>query len=601
MDIGTISLILMVALIALLAIGMPLGFASAVLAVLVLVLRFEPDLIFAPWTFGDGMLTAKPGSGALNLLQNKIYGLLTDYVLISIPLFIFMAALLERSGVAKTMYDSLSMWLNRTRGGIAIVTSIMAVIMAAMSGIIGGEVVLLGLIALPQMLRLGYNQNLAIGVICASGSLGTMIPPSIVLIIYGLITETSIKALFTASFLPGFMLASFIITYIVIRTQLRPEDAPLPDPVPGDPIGREKGGLFLALLNVLLVAGTALLCLRAGYIEFSGQNAANDGDPYSLASRWHFYMLGAVSLLSFAAVFLVFGAERSARSWALGKGLVPPIIVIGVVLGSIYGGITGITEAAGMGALAVFFIAVLLHYTTQEWIDLVRSRAARIAMTVGFVIALCIFIPMIFFPTTELVGEIRFAIVFIALFGAILRIEDMRDLLWDALVRTLKSTGTIIWVTIGAAALAGAYTVAGGPNYIANMIIGADLPTMGIILTMMLILLFMGAFMDWVGIVLLIIPVFLPIVLRLPIEEIGVFGQLEPHHVSIWFGVVFCMNMQVSFLSPPFGPAAFYLKSVAPPHISLTDIFKGFLPFIAIQLCALSVLLLYPPIIAILL
>ena len=222
-------------------------------------------------------------------------------------------------------------------------------------------------------------------------------------------------------------------------------------------------------------------------------------------------------------------------------------------------------------------------------------------MTVGFVIALCIFIPMIFFPTTELVGEIRFAIVFIALFGAILRIEDMRDLLWDALVRTLKSTGTIIWVTIGAAALAGAYTVAGGPNYIANMIIGADLPTMGIILTMMLILLFMGAFMDWVGIVLLIIPVFLPIVLRLPIEEIGVFGQLEPHHVSIWFGVVFCMNMQVSFLSPPFGPAAFYLKSVAPPHISLTDIFKGFLPFIAIQLCALSVLLLYPPIIAILL
>jgi TRAP-type mannitol/chloroaromatic compound transport system permease large subunit len=124
---------------------------------------------------------------------------------------------------------------------------------------------------------------------------------------------------------------------------------------------------------------------------------------------------------------------------------------------------------------------------------------------------------------------------------------------------------------------------------------------MGVILVMMVILLFMGAFMDWVGIVLLIIPVFLPIVLRLPIEEIGVFGQLEPKHVAIWFGVVFCMNMQVSFLSPPFGPAAFYLKSVAPPHISLTDIFKGFLPFIAIQLCALSVLLIWPPIVALLL
>ena len=124
---------------------------------------------------------------------------------------------------------------------------------------------------------------------------------------------------------------------------------------------------------------------------------------------------------------------------------------------------------------------------------------------------------------------------------------------------------------------------------------------MMVILTMMVIFLFMGAFMDWVGIVLLIIPVFLPIVLRLPIDEIGFIGQLEPSHVAIWFGVVFCMNMQVSFLSPPFGPAAFYLKSVAPPHISLTDIFKGFLPFIGIQLVALSVLLIWPNIIALLL
>ena len=146
---------------------------------------------------------------------------MTNYVLISVPLFIFMAALLERSGITRDMYSSLNIWLSRTRGGIAIVASIMAVIMAAMSGIMRGEVVLLGLIALPQMLRLGYNQNLAIGTICASGSLGTMIPPSIVLIT-GLITETSIKALFTASFLPGFMLASFFIVYIMITTRLDP-------------------------------------------------------------------------------------------------------------------------------------------------------------------------------------------------------------------------------------------------------------------------------------------------------------------------------------------------------------------------------------------
>ena len=173
------------------------------------------------------------------------------------------------------MYSSLNVWMNGTRGGIAVVTSIMAVIMAAMSGIIGGEVVLLGLIALPQMLRLGYNQNLAIGTICASGSLGTMIPPSIVLIIYGLITETSIKALFTAAFIPGFMLASFIIIYIIIRTQLHPDEAPLPEPEPGEPARASEKLLLFPVIS----HGAACwihdhaLCLRALFFTVTGQNA----------------------------------------------------------------------------------------------------------------------------------------------------------------------------------------------------------------------------------------------------------------------------------------------------------------------------------------
>jgi TRAP-type mannitol/chloroaromatic compound transport system permease large subunit len=122
---------------------------------------------------------------------------------------------------------------------------------------------------------------------------------------------------------------------------------------------------------------------------------------------------------------------------------------------------------------------------------------------------------------------------------------------------------------------------------------------MGVIMFMMVIFLIMGMFMDWVGIVLLIMPVFLPIVRKLPIEDIGFLGSIEPRYIAVWFGVVFCMNMQVSFLSPPFGPAAFYLKSVAPPHISLTDIFRGFLPFIGIQLLALSVLLIWPEIVTV--
>ena len=541
MDIGTISLVLLLGLMLLLAIGMPLGMASAILAVLVLVLKFEPMLLLDPTTFGDGLLTRKFGTGPLNILAQKIYGLLTDYVLISVPLFIFMAALLERSGIAKDMYASLNVWLSSVRGGIAIVTSIMAVIMAAMSGIIGGEVVLLGLIALPQMLKLGYNQNLAIGTICASGSLGTMIPPSIVLIIFGLITETSIKALFTAAFLPGFMLASFFIVYIIIRTQLKPDQAPLTEPEPGDPQGAEKWKLFGAFMSIIVGGFSAALLLRVLFFTVTGQNVFEEGvDDIAYGTAGYIPWFGAYTAISLALIFFAFGVERAKIGWEMGKGLVAPIVVIGVVLGSIYGGISGITEAAGMGVVAVLIIAVFR-------------------------------------------GEASF------------------DLVWESLMRTLKSTGTIIWVTIGAAALAGAYTIAGGPQYVADLIVGLDVPTMAILLLMMVILLFMGAFMDWVGIVLLIIPVFLPIVQRLPIEEIGLIGELQPKYLAVWFGVLFCMNMQVSFLSPPFGPAAFYLKSVAPAHISLTDIFKGFLPFIGIQILALSVLLIWPPIIEILL
>ena len=529
-DIGTLSVILLLSMFVLLALGMPLGFASAFLAAMTLIMKFGPDILFRDF-----------GRGPFSVLAQAVYRQMTNYVLISVPLFILMAALLERSGIARDMYASLNQWLSRTRGGIAIVTSIMAVIMAAMSGIIGGEVVLLGLIALPQMLRLGYNQNLAIGTICASGSLGTMIPPSIVLIFYGLVTETSIKALFTASFIPGFMLASFFIIYIIIRTNLNPSLAPLPPDNPDDPKGKEKSLMFLGFVSLLTAGAAAILSLRALFFTLTGENAIREGvDPIPLGMVSDFPWLIGALVIALGIVFLVAGRERSMRGWEMGKGLVAPIVVVGVVLGSIYGGITGITEAAGMGVIAVFVIGLIRREMTFE-------------------------------------------------------------IVWDSVMRTLKSTGTIIWVTIGAAALAAAYTLVGGPTYVANLITSAELPTMGIILVMMLIFLIMGMFMDWVGIVLLVMPVFLPIVLRLPVEELGWLGTLDPKNVGIWFGVVFCMNMQVSFLSPPFGPAAFYLKSVAPAHISLTDIFKGFLPFIAIQMLALSVLLTWPPIVEILL
>lgn len=537
MDIGTISLILLLGMLILLAIGMPLGFASGFLAVVVMVLKFEPTLLTDPFSFGSGVLTGNFGSGPMNILAQRLYGITTNYVLVSVPLFIFMATLLERSGIAKDMYSSLSQWMSRTRGGIAVVTAIMAIVMAAMSGIIGGEVVLLGLIALPQMLRLGYNQNLAIGTICASGSLGTMIPPSIVLIFYGLITETSIHALFKAAFLPGFMLAGCYIIYILVRTRMNPELAPLPDPSPDDMTGKEKALYGSTLIFLLAGVGSALIVGRWLYLTIGSQfnEKMIDGNT-RLIDNSTLYQYLSITLICVAFIYFVVGINVAKTAWAKGRGMVAPMLVVFVVLGSIYGGITGITEAAAMGSLAVLFLI---------W----------------------------------------------------MRGEFSINLLREASMRTFKSTGTIIWVTFGATALAGAYTIAGGPTYVANLIVGYDLPTMGVLLVMMVIFLFMGAFMDWTGIVLLVMPVFLPIVLKLPIEELGLTGGLDSSSmVRVWFGILFCVNMQVSFLSPPFGPAAFYLKSVAPPHITLPDIFRGFLPFIVMQVFILMIILLVPEI-----
>ncbi len=528
LDIGTISLILVLGMFLLLMLGVPLGFTSGVLAIAVLYMKFG-DSIFASF-----------GRGPLNILGQRIYGLITDFVLISIPLFIFMANLFERTGIAEEMYASLNRWLSRTRGGIAVVTCIMAVIMAAMSGIIGGEVVLLGLIALPQMLRLGYDQRLAVGTICAGGSLGAMIPPSIVLIMYGLVTETSVKALFTASFLPGFMLAGFYVVYILVITRLRPDFAPLAEPLPGDPEGGQKFLLFLTFLLTVATGFTVLLLLRAVFMFATGQSRLAEGMPgVALGMPHHIPWFLAVIALCAGLILGVLGRGRLRQSWDMGKGLVAPLTVVGVVLGSIYGGITGITEAAGMGVIAVLLIGLM-------------RRSRNIGM------------------------------------------------ITDSLARTVSATGSIMWVTLGATALAGAYTIAGGPAFIARSILVADISPMGVVLAMMLIFLVLGALMDWVGIVLLVMPVFLPVVQKLPVEELGLIGQIEAQHVAVWFGVLFAMNMQVSFLSPPFGPAAFFLKSVAPPEITLAQIFRGFLPFVALQLLALAVMLAWPSIVTLL-
>ena len=426
LGIESASVLMLVMLLGLLVTGLPLAFVTLLVA-----------LFFALGWFGPM---------AVPLITSRIFTFVQSYVFVAVPMFVLMASILDRSGIARDLFDAMKLVGGRIRGALAVQTLVVAVMLAAMSGIIGGEIVLLGLLALPQMLRLGYDRSLAIGVVCAGGALGTMVPPSIVLIIYGLIANVSISDLFTASFVPGFMLAFFYAVYVLTRAYLNPALAPI----------------------------------------------SGEGETPEMSGR------------------------------RLLVGLALPILVILMVLGSIYGGIASVTEASGLGVVGV-----------------ILSTLVR--------------------------GELTFKLV------------------RDAAMQTLSTCGMIVWIGIGASALIGVYNLMGGNRFVEGLLLGVSEEPIVILLVMMVILLILGLFLDWVGVALLTMPIFVPIITGLGYDP-------------IWFGVLFAMNMQVSFLSPPFGPAAFYLKSVAPPGISLADLFKALVPFIFIQIFALSLLIAFPEI-----
>ncbi len=426
MSIELATLAMVGALAALLAIGMPMAFALGAV--------------------GVGFTLAFFGFDALLLISSRIYGFVTNYVLLSVPMFLLMATIMDRSGVARDLYRAMSVWAGRMPGGVGIMTLVAAVLMAATTGIIGGEVILLGLVALPQMLRLGYDPKLAIGIVCGGGSLGTMIPPSIVLVFYGLTANVSIGDLFLAVVGPGLLLAGLYVLYVVGRCTLNPAlGPPLPEAERAMPLSEK-----LAML----------------------------------------------------------------------RSLVLPLGIAFSVLGTIYLGLAAVTEAAAMGVLGVILAA---------WIR----------------------------------GELSWT------------------MLRDASLQTMAACGLLLWLTFGATALIGVYNLMGGITFMRSAIGYLPYEPWVVVVLMMLILAVMGCFIDWIGILLLTMPVFVPI-----IETLG--------YDKVWFGVLFCLNMQISYLSPPFGPACFYLKGVAPPEISLQEIYAAVWPFMILQAIAIGLLIAFP-------
>jgi tripartite ATP-independent transporter DctM subunit len=417
---------------------MPLGIVTLIVSVLMAIAFFGPR--------------------GLYLVSTNAAGLLDHYTLVAIPFFVLMASILERAGIAEDLFDAMSIFAGNLRGGVAVQTVVVAVILAAMSGVMGGEIVMLGLVALPQMFRLGYDRKLTIGLICASGALATLIPPSIIMIVYGLSAEVGIGDLFMAGAVPGIMLAVFYALYVLVRVNINPKLAPTAKEV--EAMTGKSNKLSRARMSAVL------LC----------------------------------------------------------------ITLIAAVMGSIYGGIASVTEAAAVGCVGAIGVAAVRHQ--MKW-----------------------------------------------------------PVLKAALLGSMTTVGTIIWLILGAVSFVGIFNLVGGGDFMRSLFLDLGLPAMGVILVMMAILIVLGTFMEWIAIVFITVPVFAPVVMSLA-PELG----LTEDQAKIWFGVLFVMNIQIYFLSPPFGPACFWLKSVAPKDVTLQEIFMSVIPFIGLQIIGLILVMMFPQI-----
>lgn len=436
--IGSLTLLMFGTLMVVLVAGLPLAFVTGGLGVAFLYLVGSQDM--------------------LNLMPSRIFPMMTNYQLSAIPLFIFMASVLEKAGIIEELFDVVYKWMGGLKAGLAIATIIASTLLAAMVGVIGAAVVTMGLIALPAMLKRNYDPEIAIGSIMAGGTLGILIPPSILAIIYGVIAQQSVGELYLGSLIPGLLLAGMYAFYVWFRGRLNPKVAP-PMPVEDRVDMREK----LRLLRKMLA----------------------------------------------------------------------PIVLVMLVLGIIFTGIATPVEAAGIGTFGALIVAAMHRRLT--WPNL-----------------------------------------------------------HAACMTTLVATAMVMWIIFGASIFVGFYILQGGQTFVQELISGAGLSPYMVLALMMVLLVALGMFLDWVGILLLAVPIFVPLIEGLTFDGLLGFPGVDPAKVSLWFGVIYLVNMQMSFLSPPFGYALFYIKGVCPPHITMAQIFRSSFPFLGIQALGLLLVILFP-------
>jgi TRAP-type mannitol/chloroaromatic compound transport system permease large subunit len=577
----------------------------------------------------------------LDLMVQRAYGVMSNDVLIAVPLFVFMGYLVERAALIEKLFKSLHLAMSRVPGSLAVATIVTCAIFATATGIVGAVVTLMGLLAMPAMLRAGYHTQIAAGSVTAGGCLGILIPPSVLLIVYGATAGVSVVQLYAGAFFPGLMLAALYVGYVIVLAMIKPGlMPPLPESerrveLPafaqalaargrnatlgllralgggsGVPARTAAGQLFVSLLPALAIA--ALLAFiyssvtapaprdsTAGLVEAGGSYAADIKQETGLvggsestglqeppaetaadkpvestglqeppgsaeavaptpppaltepaakalpeaerrsAPAWFWAMFG-IGVASIALIYVLWTWQRFEIFKMLLGSFFPLSIMILAVLGSIVFGFATPTEAAAVGAFGGFVLAAAYRYIAHQ-----RGNPGFAALGVT--------------------------------------VRDLGGIVKESSFLTAKTSAMVCWLFVGSAIFSAAFALLGGQEIIENWVLSLGLTPIQFLILAQCIIFILGWPLEWTEIIVIFMPIFIPLLPK--------FG-IDP----LFFGLLVALNLQTAFLSPPVAMAAFYLKGVAPKHVTLNQIFMGMLPFMGIQVIALILLYTFPEI-----
>jgi TRAP-type mannitol/chloroaromatic compound transport system permease large subunit len=554
----------------------------------------------------------------LDLMVQRAFSVMGNDVLISIPLFVFMGYLVERANLIDKLFRSLHLALARVPGSLAVATLVTCAVFATATGIVGAVVTLMGLLAFPQMLRAGYDVRLSAGAITAGGCLGILIPPSVLLIVYGATAGVSVVQLYAGAFFPGLMLAGLYIVYVIIMAWLKPELAP--------PLSVQQRMVPLPEPLLRLGAEPARRALTGLLGALKGPRNAAVSSRYLLGQLAVVLMpavlFAVVALASYQSVTRVAPVEEVAQLQAMGEtdkqesqsglaepegaqeeegGLKPPPGSEEPAEQVSAPDAAASVEASAPGpGPAPQELAARQPAPTSYWISLGVGAAALLAFyTVLSYARLEVFKMLLssFFPLLVLILSVLGSIVFglatpteaaaVGALGGFVLAAAYRQLTMDVVKEsvflTAKTSAMVCWLFVGSAIFSAAFALLGGQELVERWVLGMNLTKTEFLILSQVIIFILGWPLEWTEIIVIFMPIFIPL-----LDNFGV----DP----LFFGLLVALNLQTAFLSPPVAMSAFYLKGVSPPHVSLNQIFAGMMPFMGIQVLAIVLLYMFPQI-----